>query len=594
MLNTDSRTQSLFSIAEKREPVILRDYQEEALAKLIEGWSDENFRRQLLVLATGLGKTICFAHAIEWALSNGKKSLVLAHREELLEQAEEKIRRVIGNHHFIGREQGQNYASLEDSIVTASVPTLGRSVSDGDDSAANQRIVRFPKDHFGLIIFDEAHHCTASTYLNIIDRFCGEGSTTCMLGVTATPKRSDRESLHNIFDRVAYRMDIVEGIKKGHLAPVASHRISSTTDLRNVRTTAGDYNIKDLSKAVNNKERNSLIVRTYLELFGNREELFQAIVFATNVEHATDIAQEFKQSGISCEVISGETPKDFRRQSISDFKSEKITILTNYGVLTEGFDHENLRVIINARPTKSELLLTQIVGRGTRLSSNKKRCEVIEIVDLHSDETATCSKIFGFRQTFDCEGHDFLECISEAERMAEEKSWFNPYWSHSWSDMFERFEKSAKAPAPTFSRGQTRSRYRYYPAGDGVIRNQITVDGEKYMLRICQNALGTFDAELKAKDDDGWMVIHSASHPNRMAATELLEAYVEIEFPTIDRLLNLNAPWRARVANEPVTDKQWNLIQKFRLTQLERHLVSKGDAIEILNEFFNRGRNTNA
>jgi len=572
---------------------LLRDYQQAAVQKLKSGWLGEAgklYRKQLLVLATGLGKTICFAHLIEWVLAGGGRALVLAHREELLDQAEDKIRKVVGDDYLIGREQGPNYAALMDQIVIASVPTLGRG---GTESS---RIARFPKDHFGLIIFDEAHHCTASTYQNIIEYFCDENSKTFMLGVTATPKRSDRESLYKIFDRVAYKMDIIEGIKSGNLSPVASHRISSKTDLSSVRVTvAGDYDINDLAKTVNNKERNSLIVRTYLELYGARDEKYQAIVFATNVEHAQALSEEFILSGISSEVISGETPKDQRRNAIEGFKKGEITILTNYGVLTEGFDHENLKVIISARPTKSELLLTQIIGRGTRLSQGKTRCEVVEIVDLHSDDTATCSKIFGFRRTFDAEGHNFLECIREADQMAEEKNWFDPYSAFSWTDMFDRFKKSIEKPSAPVGVSQFVSRYRYYPFGDGISRNQVTVDGLKYLLRISENALGNFDTELYLrKDETSWEVLFGEQAPDWTKAASVLESHIQHHYPSIDKLLNLNAPWRRRVFSEPATDRQWELIQKLRLTTLPRASVSKGEAMEMLNHFFNSGRSPNA
>ena len=571
---------------------VLRDYQQAAVQKIKSGWLSEAgklYRKQLLVLATGLGKTICFAHLIEWVLSTEGRALVLAHREELLDQAEDKIRKVIGECISIGREQGPNYASLSDQVVIASVPTLGRGALD------SSRLARFPKDHFNLVIFDEAHHCTATTYQTIIDYFCDEDSKTFMLGVTATPKRSDRESLYKIFDRVAFKMDIIEGIKSGNLSPVASHRISSQTDLSSVRVTvAGDYDINELAKTVNNKERNSLIVRSYLELFGNREEKFQAIVFATNVEHAEDLAREFLLSGVSCDVISGETPKEIRRSAIEGFKKGEITILTNYGVLTEGFDHENLKVIISARPTKSELLLTQIIGRGTRLSQGKKRCEVIEIVDLHSDDTATCSKIFGFRRTFNAEGHDFLECINEAEQMAEEKNWFDPYSAFSWTDMFERFERSLEKPATTSGVSKFISRYRYYPFGDGISRNQVTIDGQKYLLRISENALGGFDSELYLRKVESWEVLFGDQVHDWITAAAVLETHIQYHYPSIDKLLNLNAPWRKRVFSEPATDRQWELIQKLRLTTLPRVSVSKGEAMEILNHFFNSGRHPNA
>jgi len=575
----------------------LRDYQVTSVNNLKRGWQGtqrgNTYPRQLLVLATGLGKTVVFANAIEWAVKELKgRCLVLAHREELLQQAEEKLVKVMGYSEWeavqrIGREQASSYALENHEIVTASVMTWGVRRSE---SQWNDRMSRFKRDHFKLIVIDEAHHAVADSYQHILDYFTPEGSQTYILGVTATPKRGDGESIKKAFDRVAFQMDIVDGTKAGWLAPVVSHRVSSSTDLRAVRTTAGDFNLKDLALAVNNTQRNSLILNTYMrEQFRGR----QCVVFATDLEHARAMSREFADAGFTSSAISGDMDKEMRRNAIANFKAGKIDVLTNYGVLTEGFDYEDLDLIINARPTKSSLLLTQILGRATRKPAHRpnKIADFIEIIDLHSDETATASSIFGFMQKFDCEGHHFLECIQEAERMEKEKDYYSPWKAPSWSRMQADFQKAVKWDGPTAQPNREwcfDNRYRYYiTQGQNLILKHKDDEGVNYTVRITESPLGGFEGTIHAKQGDEIRKTFEFSGETRFDVVNKIENCIMAYYPKWDILLNINAAWRRRAQGEPCTDKQWNLMEKFRLTRgRERSQISKADAMNEIGKFF--------
>lgn len=592
---------------ETTKQIVLRDYQREAVDKVKGSWLRGKNQKQLIVLATGGGKTIVFAELANWIIQAPGRVLVLAHRDELLGQAEEKIRWVVGGGVKIAREQAQEYATLDDQIVVASVATLGRAprssgAEDTDtealslfgqaqaDSRFNDRMSRFPRDHFKLVIIDEAHHATASTYQNIIEYFVN-GQPTWMLGVTATPKRSDKDSLKDVFDSVAYKKDLLDLTRMGYLAPVVNVRVSSKSDLTGVRTTAGDYNLKDLAQAVDNKERNDLVVNTYLERYRGR----QCIIYATSVEHAENLDAQLRSHGVTCTAISGDMDKEARKEAIKAFLKGEMDVLTNYGVLTEGFDCEPLSVIINARPTKSMLLLTQIIGRGTRLYPGKKSLEFVEIIDQHADDTATSGRLFGFSQEWNCQGHDYIECLNTAEQLQKQKEYFNPYACASWMDMLDKFSKVSQ-DKPDFHgvKPWVDHRYRYFVTRDGNIRLTHKQEDRHYIVLVTEDGLGGVQASFTWKVAYGSeTAIAVFTGDTQQDVVSKFEKYVMAhpDFSSWDRLLNINAEWRKRAEGEPCTDKQWALIQKWKLTNLSKDKVSKNDAINMLGIKFNQMSN---
>jgi len=593
--------------------VKLRPYQELCTKNVVQNFEHGKSKRQLVVLATGLGKTIQMADIAKWSLIVLKKPVMLiAHREELLEQAKEEFVKVLGTSYKIDHEQAELWASLDSHIITASVQTIGRSGS--------KRIERFPRNHFGIIFIDEAHHSCADTYLNIINYFKPEDTGTLLVGVTATPNRSDKESLSDIYDTVALKKDIVDGTKEKFLCPIISWRVDSKTDLSSVRTTAGDFNLKDLSKAVNNKERNTLIVEAYTKRFPDK----QALIFATDVEHVYRLQEEFQSIGISAFGISGDMPKDERRQIISDFKANKIKILINFGIATEGFNYQPLEVVINARPTQSQLLVTQMLGRASRLSpeTGKTVGHWVEIVDLHSEKTETAASVFKFKKIFDCEGHSLLECLLKAESMSAEKEYFNPFNCDSWSDMLLRFERANPQNPKGFDTSKFvnnyipvgapkdakediysafnpdneffNSRYRYYYVGQNLrLLHTDKDEGYRYQIIATPNPIGGYDIQLVRKQlgatkyDPAEKVIAYRGATARDAVKKM-EDFILETYPEWDPLLWINAPWRRRAAMQPCSDKQYQIIYKNNLSQLSKDQISKNMASDLISSFFSR------
>jgi superfamily II DNA or RNA helicase len=378
--------------------VSLRPYQQEALDAVINS-ENNNITRQLVVLPTGAGKTILFSH-LPLIRPNTLPMLVLAHREELLHQAKNKI--LDSNPNLtVGIEQAENKAGNVD-VVVASVATLGRNNTP--------RILDYSKDYFNTIIIDEAHHAAAPSYRRIVDYF----NPKFLLGVTATPQRSDSTRLTDVFQEIVYYKSIQDLIGEGWLCPLIGYRVSTKTDISKVELQNGEYNQSQLEDEINNAERNSCIVASY----NNLANATKTIVFAAGVNHANDLSASFAKNGTPVRVILGTTPSEERQQILSDFRSGKVKVIVNVGVLTEGFDEPSLETIIIAKPTRSTLLYTQIVGRGTRLYNGKQHCTIIDISDTTKGKKPVgLPTLLGLPPDFDLQGKSFTEVAEEYEEL---------------------------------------------------------------------------------------------------------------------------------------------------------------------------------
>lgn len=378
--------------------VTLRPYQKEALDSIINSELN-NITKQLVVLPTGSGKTILFSH-LPLIRPNTLPMLVLAHREELLYQAMEKIH--LANPDLtIAIEQAENKAGLKD-VVVASVATLGRNNTP--------RILEYDKNYFKTIIIDEAHHSAAPSYRRIIDYF----NPDFLLGVTATPQRSDSTRLTDVFQEIVYYKSIQDLIKEGWLCPLIGYRVNTKTDITKVEMQNGEYNQAQLENEINNDDRNLSIITAYNDLANSTK----TIVFAAGVNHAKTLAEAFTKAGIAAKVILGVTPSEERREILSGFRSGVVKVIVNVGVLTEGFDEPSIQTIILAKPTRSTLLYTQIVGRGTRLFPDKQHCTIIDISDTTKGKKPVgLPTLLGLPADFDLKGKSFTEVAEEFEEL---------------------------------------------------------------------------------------------------------------------------------------------------------------------------------
>jgi ATP-dependent helicase IRC3 len=376
----------------------LRPYQQEALDSILRNY-DKGISKQLVVLPTGAGKTVIFSH-LPKIKADSLPMLVLAHRSELLEQARDKI--LASNPELsVEIEQAERKAGHVD-VVVASVATLGRNNTP--------RIMAYPQDYFKSIVIDEAHHAAAPSYRRIVDYF----KSPFLLGVTATPQRSDSVRLIDVFDEIVYYKSIQDLIEDKWLSPLVGYRMKSNVDISNVDIQNGDYVQSQLEETIDTPERNSFVVATYRNLANTKK----ALVFASGVKHAENLALSFRQASIDCKVILGTTPREEREQIFKDFSSGSIKVIVNVGVLTEGFDEPSVEAIILAKPTRSTLLYTQIVGRGTRLYEGKEHCIVIDIADTTKGKKPIgLPTLLGLPPEFDLQGQSVTDVAKKFEEL---------------------------------------------------------------------------------------------------------------------------------------------------------------------------------
>jgi superfamily II DNA or RNA helicase len=378
--------------------LILRPYQQEALDAVVLN-ANNGISKQLVVLPTGAGKTVIFSQ-LPIIKPDTLPMLVLAHRSELLEQARSKI--LASNPNLtVEIEQADRKAGKVD-VVVASVATLGRNNTP--------RIEEYPKNYFKSIVIDEAHHAAAPSYRRIIDYF----SPDFLLGVTATPQRSDSTRLIDVFDEIVYYKTIQDLIQDGWLAPLIGYRVKTSTDISEVEIQNGEYSQSQLEEKIDNPERNAYVVAAYRNLAMAKK----ALVFASGVRHAENLAVSFRQASVETAVIVGSTPREEREKILAQFAKGQISVIVNVGVLTEGFDEPSLEAIILAKPTRSTLLYTQIVGRGTRLFEGKEHCIIIDIADTTKGKKPIgLPTLLGMPPDFDLRGQSLTDVAKKFEEL---------------------------------------------------------------------------------------------------------------------------------------------------------------------------------
>ena len=306
--------------------IVLRPYQNDVISSIRNAYA-KGINKQVAVLAVGMGKTVIFSQLVSSLVKNsGKKALILAHRGELLIQAKNKLE-IIDPTLKVSIEMGDEWANQNANVVLASVQTLGK---DG-----SERIKRFNPSEYGIIIVDECQHCTNTnvTYRNILDyfgvlkNFNDINKNILLLGVTATPSRTDNNGIDSVFDKVVFEYPIVPAIKDGWLSHIKAYRINTDTDISYIKKTAGDFNLGELGEAVNTANRNSLVIKAYKEHTPNQ----QALCFAVNVKHAIELSKQFNEAGISSDYVIG-TSKN-RAEILEKFSKQKIKVVVNCMVL---------------------------------------------------------------------------------------------------------------------------------------------------------------------------------------------------------------------------------------------------------------------
>jgi len=318
--------------------IILRPYQQECVDTI----DSIDPGAYLVQMATGLGKTVTFSR-----IRRDGKMLILSHREELVHQPLKYF------DCMCGVEMAAEHATPMDQVVSASVQTMVH------------RLDRFDPEEFDIIVCDEAHHSAARTYRKIFGYF----RPRLLLGFTATPNRSDSIRMDDIYDNNIFQRDLRWGIQSGYLSDIYCRRADIGYDLRSVHTRGGDYAPGELEKAMDGTA--DAIAEAYRKM-----AVGATLIFAVSVNQAQEIAKRIPGAA----VVTADT-KD-RADIIKAFTAGEIPCIVNCMVFTEGTDIPRVETIIIARPTQSDTLYTQMVGRGLRLFPGKKQLNLIDCVGI--------------------------------------------------------------------------------------------------------------------------------------------------------------------------------------------------------------------
>lgn len=361
----------------------LRDYQNNSADSIEQEW--QVFDSTLAVLATGMGKTLLMAEIIRRRAHLGR-AVVIAHREELIMQAREKIEAFSGIHCEI--EMADQVASPgmnhDMPVVIATIQTLvsGRN---------RARMERFNPMDFATVLCDECHHFVSETNMRALAHF-RKNPAIKILGVTATPDRKDESALGQIFQSVATNIGILEGIETGWLVPVSQQMVTiEGLDFSSARTTAGDLNSADLAAIMEAEQVLHGLCSSAIEICGTR----QTIVFTSSVKHAEAACNIFNRHKQGCaEWICGTTPKEHRRKIMGNMHSGKTQFLCNVGIATEGFDCPSVEVIVMGRPTKSRSLYAQcldsiteiLTPNGWKSENEVQNGDLVAAFDMESEQ----------------------------------------------------------------------------------------------------------------------------------------------------------------------------------------------------------------
>lgn len=344
--------------------ISLRDYQQECVDVVLDEFR-AGIYRQLAVLPTGSGKTICMAAIAE---KLNKRTLLLAHRQELIDQAKDKFQ-LYWPQADIGICMGERN-EINHQVVIGSIQSCSRP----------KRLERLRLEGFQVLMVDEAHHIASDSYQSVINALgFNSDPEKLLLGVTATAQRSDKIGLGDTFEKITYSRSISTMIRSGYLSPIIGRKILTSFVLDKIRTQNGDFVIEDLAEIVNTAERNQFVVSKFKEYAPDRK----AIAFCCDVKHSQDLANAFKSLNIEASAVWGDMDTLERKKALEAFKNGQIQVLTSCNVLCEGYDEPSVNAILMARPTRSSALYTQCVGRGLRKHPSKENCIVLDFSDKH-------------------------------------------------------------------------------------------------------------------------------------------------------------------------------------------------------------------
>lgn len=521
--------------------VTLRPYQSEALAAIDDAYR-AGVRRQLLALPTGGGKTVVFSELLR---SRPGRALVLAHRDRLIQQAAEKIAQAIPIERIGIVKAEQN--RFQAPVVIASVQTLARK----------RRLELMPA--FDTVIIDEAHRSAASTYQAIIERVCGP--ETLLLGVTATPNRTDGIGLSKVYDKIVYQIGILELIEQEYLVPLVGRRISINADFSTLHTKTGPDGINDYrqDEVVNLMEAGNWyenVTRGWLEFARER----RTIAFVPRVKMAYRLAEYLREQGVRAAALDGASPLADQRRAVQQFERGEIQFLANCDLFVEGADIPSIDCVLFARPTKSQIVYAQAIGRGTRPSpaTGKRDCLVLDMVGATNRfDLCTLGSLVGVKRVQD--GETITEAVAREKQLALLQA---------------EEEEKAKVNGKLVGREASLFGNRF----TGKFNWEILPEQRLAVLRSAGHEFHIWKPEGAA---EYWYADMSWSGNLEGRAANYADARQACEQAAKTAIFGgEDAPWRSK----PASDKQIELLRKLRIS-FDPH-ITKGQAAALIDRRF--------
>lgn len=357
-------------------------YQSEILEKLEVERSVHNRNRNLIVAATGTGKTVisAFDYKNFRNKNTSSKLLFVAHRKEILQQAMATFRGVLKENNF-GDLWVDGIEPNSNEYLFVSVQTLNNRLKN----------LKLSPNYFDVIILDEAHHGAASSYRTFLNYF----QPKVLLGLTATPERMDNENiLEDFCNRIAAEIRLSEALNKKLLSPFQYFGITDSIDLTSVKWEKGKYVASELTNLyTKNEERIGEIIQA-LDKYTHDINDVRAIGFCVTIEHATFMAEKFNLAGLKAESLTSKNSSE--RDRIRElFRKKEFNYLFVVDIFNEGVDIPEIDTVLFLRPTESLTVFLQQLGRGLRLSEGKDCLTVLDFVGNSRPEYDFESKFRG-------------------------------------------------------------------------------------------------------------------------------------------------------------------------------------------------------
>ena len=348
-------------------PDLLSDYtvepnpiQLEALDALHHARSMRGWDKGVVVMPTGTGKTILSALD---ARRHGGRVLFLVHRLDILAQSRDAYHMVWGALNDGLLTGDETFNEINCDVLFASKDTLRQPT----------QLQRYPRDWFDYIVVDEVHHGQTPSYRNLFQYF----RPRFILGMTATPDRTDRKDIFELFDyNKVYEIPLSDVIERGFLVPYTYIGLTDNIDYSHIRYQNNRYRVDDLERYLIIPERNRAILEAYTDPTKGAGD--KAIGFCVSIAHATRMAQYFSENGISAAAVHSESPD--RDQIIAAFRRDELQVVFTVDLFNEGIDFPNVRVLLFLRPTESKTVFLQQLGRGLRLCVGKDRVRILDFI----------------------------------------------------------------------------------------------------------------------------------------------------------------------------------------------------------------------